>query len=83
MTCPLFFCKIIPGGAAEQDDRLKVGTRILQVNSISMLGKTHADALKVLQGVLDRLCLLVCDGYDPEAVVFTPGEYYHDNTSFL
>lgn len=47
---------------------MKLGTRVLQVNSVSMLGKTQEEALKVLQGVLDRLNLLVCDGYDPDAV---------------
>lgn len=38
-----------------------------QVNSVSMLGKTHAEALQVLQGILDRINLLVCFGYDPVA----------------
>lgn len=60
--------QIVPGGAAEQDGRLKVGTRILQVNSVTLLGKTHDEALKVLQGVLDRLNLLVCEGYDPDTI---------------
>ena len=45
-----------------------VGTRILQVNSVSLLGKSHGEALQVLQGVLDRINLLVCDGYDPDGV---------------
>ena len=36
-----------------------------QVNSISMLGKTLAEAIRVFQGVLDRINLLVCSGYDP------------------
>lgn len=39
-----------------------------------MIGRTHEDALKVLQGVLDRLNLLVCDGYDPRAVTETLNE---------
>lgn len=39
-----------------------------------MLSMTHKDALKVLQDVLDRLNLLVCDGYDPSAVTQTPDE---------
>lgn len=34
-----------------------------------MLGKTLAEALHVLQGVLDRINLLVCFGYDPTAVL--------------
>ena len=33
-----------------------------------MLGKTLAEALHVLQGVLDRINLLVCFGYDPAEV---------------
>lgn len=61
----IFIVQIIPGGAAEQDGRLCVGTRILQVNSISLLGKTHDEALKILHGVLDRMTLLVCHGYNP------------------
>lgn len=39
-----------------------------------MLGRTHKDALKVLQDVLDRLNLLVCDGFDPSAVSQTVDE---------
>ena len=36
-----------------------------------MLGKTLAEAIQVFQGVLDRINLLVCVGYDPasDAVV--------------
>ncbi len=58
----------MPGGAAEQDGRLKVGTRILQINSISLIEMTYQEALKVQQSVLDRLHLMVCDGYDPDKV---------------
>ncbi len=38
---------------------------------MSLFGKTHDEALKVLQGVLDRLNLLVCDGYDPNMISMT------------
>ena len=50
-----------------------------------MFGKTHKDALKVLQGVLDRLNLLVCDGYDPSKVSQALGEdlTYSETDSFL
>ena len=57
---------MIPGGTCEQDGRLAVGMRILQVNSISMLGRTHEEALHLLAGVLDRMNLLVCAGFEPE-----------------
>ena len=33
-----------------------------------MLGKTHEEALQVLQGVLDRINLLICYGYDPDSI---------------
>ena len=33
-----------------------------------MLCKTYEEALKVLQGVLDRINLLVCHGFDPDLV---------------
>ena len=36
-----------------------------------MLGKTHAEALHVLQGVLDRINLLVCFGYDPATLLLS------------
>ena len=60
--------QVIQGGAANQDGRLHVGMRILQVNSASMHGKTYDEALHVLQGVLDRINLLACFGYDPKSL---------------
>ena len=47
-----------------------MGMRILQVNSVSMLGKTHEEVMKTLQGVVDRINLLVCHGYDSSALQF-------------
>lgn len=58
----------MPGGTVEQDPRLTVGLRILQVNSLSMLGKTLDEALQMLHVVVDRMNLLVCHGYDPSAL---------------
>ena len=60
--------QVIQGGAAHLDGRLHVGMRILQINSASMHGKTYDEALHVLQGVLDRMNLLVCFGYDPKSI---------------
>ena len=59
---------MIQGGAAHIDGRLQVGMRILQINSASMHGKTYDEALHVVQGVLDRMNLLVCFGYDPQSL---------------
>jgi len=37
--------KILPGGAASEDGRMRVGDKILSVNGISLRGKKLADAL--------------------------------------
>ena len=37
------------------------------MNSVSVLGKTLDEAKQTLQGVLDRMSLLVCHGYSPSA----------------
>ncbi len=50
------------------EPRLPVGTRILQVNSQSLLGKTHEEALLILHSVVDRMNLLCCHGYDPKLI---------------
>ncbi|KAF7237162.1 hypothetical protein EYD10_16110, partial [Varanus komodoensis] len=56
-------------GAAARDGRLKVGLRILEVNHQSLLGMTHTEAVQILRAVGDTLLMLVCDGFDPKAVV--------------
>ncbi|XP_062503600.1 kelch-like protein 10 [Corticium candelabrum] len=61
----IFISQIIPGGAASQEVNLRVGMRILQVNSQSLLGATHVEARRAFQEVIDRLSLLICKGFDP------------------
>ena len=56
-------------GAAEKDGRLKVGHRILEVNSVSLLGATHQVAVRALRSNTMEVSLLVCHGYDPEEVL--------------
>lgn len=65
----IFVSEVVPGGAVARDGRLAVGIRILQINSVSLIGKTHQECLKVLQGILDRMTLLVCNGYDPLSLI--------------
>ncbi len=36
-----------------------------QVNSQSLLGATHDEAVKVLRSVTDTMVILICDGFDP------------------
>ena len=45
---------------------------------MSVFGKTNEEVLKMLQTVLDRLNMLICDGYDPETVSKTP--YFNEST---
>jgi protein scribble len=65
----IFVSKITAGGAAEQDGRLKIGHRILEVNGTSLLRATHLVAARSLRNNPMEVSLLVCDGYDPREVV--------------
>ncbi|XP_044309196.1 protein scribble homolog [Varanus komodoensis] len=65
----IFISKVSSTGAAARDGRLKVGLRILEVNHQSLLGMTHTEAVQILRAVGDTLLMLVCDGFDPKAVV--------------
>ncbi|XP_036374473.1 protein scribble homolog [Megalops cyprinoides] len=63
----IFISKVSSSGAAARDGRLQVGMRILEVNGHSLLGMTHAEAVRVLRSVGDALAVLVCEGFDPRA----------------
>ncbi|XP_033011966.1 protein scribble homolog isoform X10 [Lacerta agilis] len=65
----IFISKVSSTGAAARDGRLRVGMRILEVNHQSLLGMTHTEAVQILRAVGDTLLVLVCDGFDPKAVV--------------
>ncbi|XP_014280557.1 protein lap4 isoform X3 [Halyomorpha halys] len=64
----VFISKINSGGAAKRDGRLKVGMRLLEVNGVSLLGKTHQDAVNTLRTAGLRINLIVCKGYDKAEV---------------
>ncbi|XP_047532066.1 protein lap4-like isoform X3 [Vanessa atalanta] len=60
----VFISKINSGGAARRDGRLKVGMRLLEVNGVSLLGATHAEAVNALRSATHApLHLVVCHGY--------------------
>ncbi|XP_076307315.1 protein lap4-like isoform X2 [Tachypleus tridentatus] len=67
----VFISKINSTGAVYRDGRLKPGTRIIEVNGISLLGASHQEAVNVLRNAGDTIKLLICDGYDPAAVANT------------
>lgn len=64
----IFISKINPSGAAARDGRLQPGMRIIEVNDVSLLGASHAEAVSSLRNTGNRIVLLVCDGYDPDSV---------------
>ncbi|CAB3986484.1 scribble homolog isoform X1, partial [Paramuricea clavata] len=64
----IFISKVNESGAAAKDKRLHVGQRILEVNSTSLLGATHMEAVRSLRSVGDSLSLVVADGYDVSKV---------------
>uniref|UniRef100_A0AAY4B3Z8 Protein scribble homolog n=1 Tax=Denticeps clupeoides TaxID=299321 RepID=A0AAY4B3Z8_9TELE len=67
----IFISKVSSNGAAARDGRLRLGMRILEVGSHSLLGMTHTEAVRVLRASGDCLVLLVCDGFDPQSA--SPG----------
>ncbi|XP_077989669.1 protein scribble homolog isoform X3 [Glandiceps talaboti] len=64
----IFISKVNSQGAAGKDGRLKIGMRILEVNNQSLLGATHAEAVRSLRAAGENLSMLVCQGYDPVKV---------------
>lgn len=54
----LFF-QIIPGGAAANTKRLRMGDRILSVNSIDIRSASHQDAVLALLSKTDRMNITV------------------------
>nr|CAB3265903.1 protein scribble homolog [Phallusia mammillata] len=64
----IFISKINTVGAASRDGRLQVGHRILEVNNQSLLGCTHAEAVRTLRSIGDQASFLLCRGYDPAEV---------------
>ena len=42
--------------------------RIVQVCGTSLLGATHAEAVRALRSVGDKRIIMICDGYDPSLV---------------
>ncbi|XP_074658045.1 disks large homolog 1-like isoform X2 [Tubulanus polymorphus] len=55
----IFVTKVIEGGAAEQDGRLAVGDRLMQVNENSLIDVTHEDAVAALKATQERVRLVI------------------------
>ncbi len=55
--------QISKGGMAESTGKLEVGQRILEVDTHSLLGASHVEAVHILRQTENTVRLLVCDGY--------------------
>lgn len=47
--CPIYIKTILPRGAAIVDGRLKPGDRLLEVDGVSMTGRTQSDVVQILR----------------------------------
>ena len=68
----VFCVKVNPGSRASKDSLIRVGQRIIEVNGQSLLGATHQEAVAILRNAGDEIKLLVCDGFNPDAVAVFP-----------
>lgn len=55
----IYITKIIPGGAAHQNSRLRIGDCILQVNDVRTVGVEHIIAVEALKSAGDEVILMV------------------------
>lgn len=47
--CPIYIKNILPKGAAVEDGRLKPGDRLLEVDNVTMTGKSQAEVVNILR----------------------------------
>ncbi|XP_043220306.1 protein lap4-like isoform X2 [Amphibalanus amphitrite] len=64
----VFISKVHSEGAVRRDGRLRVGHRLVEVNGVTLLGRTHQEAVGALRAAEGELSLTVCHGFDPEEV---------------
>ncbi len=62
----VFISKITLGSVASREPKLKIGQRIIEVNSHSLLGETHDEAVNILRSAGNSIHMIVCDGFDVE-----------------
>lgn len=59
---PLFVLRIAEGGAAAVDGRLRIGDQIVEINSMSTSGMTHAEAIDMIKQGDSSIRLLIRRG---------------------
>lgn len=60
----IYITKLIPGGAASADGRLKVNDSILSVNDVSVVDVPHATAVDALKKAGNTVKLVSCNVYE-------------------
>ncbi|XP_034148806.1 tyrosine-protein phosphatase non-receptor type 13 isoform X2 [Esox lucius] len=80
----IYIKSLVPGGAAEQDGRVQIGDRLLEVDGTNLRGVTHTDAVECLKktGEVVRL-LLEREPQVVEAGVDRPRSASHSQSGSL
>lgn len=55
----IYITKIIDGGAAQQDERLQVGDKLLNVNGNSLEDITHEEAVSILKSTKEKVVIVI------------------------
>ncbi|CAB3410323.1 unnamed protein product [Caenorhabditis bovis] len=76
----IFVTKVIEGGAADLDGRLRVGDKILEVDNTPLNNISHEYAVDVLKNTGNRVRLLIQKNNGP---FDTSGQSYNPTTSIL
>ncbi|KAL7054690.1 hypothetical protein AAHC03_025833 [Spirometra sp. Aus1] len=77
----IFVSCVVPGGAVARDGRLKQGDRLLEANSVWLLGLELQEIAKVVHASEGNLRLTVCDGVDPSTFLRKATELFRLATS--
>ncbi|XP_076854675.1 syntaxin-binding protein 4 [Brachyhypopomus gauderio] len=79
----IFIKRVLPGGTAAQDDRLKAGDLILDVNNMNLRGVTNERAVEILRtaSASNHMSLLIARDDDSKREFTQLMEKYGSNTS--
>ena len=65
---PIYIKKIHADGAAAVDGRLQTGDEIVEVNGLAMVGKSHAEALKIFKSAKKGFLTLAVRPYKDSSI---------------
>ncbi|XP_030835107.1 tyrosine-protein phosphatase non-receptor type 13 isoform X4 [Strongylocentrotus purpuratus] len=73
----IYIKTMVPGGAADQDGRIKSGDRLLEVNRSTLTQVTHKQAVEILRRAKDVSTLVIERGIPPAATSALPPTPVH------